>query len=249
VRLSLWHLSAILFAISGASAGAPSTPLREAIEAQAADPRIHGALQRLYAGGRPVWMRGLQPGPQAYALERVLQGAADKGLRAGDYWGPPWSERLERPTRTEEEANALDAALSAAAMRYVSDLADGRIDPQRVGADLDFLRGGIRLADVVRSLIDASDVAAALDAVEPQIPMYRRALLALQSYRELEKRDSGNQRIARAAKAASCVPGTTHASSVMEVLACRTRWRSWAAPRGSRMKPLHSPSCGTQSLH
>ncbi len=83
------HLAAFLLAVAGPHPYASTAPTRSrlyaAVEALAPDARIQKALEALYASGRPVWMRGSQPGPQACALARVLRDAANKGLRAEDY--------------------------------------------------------------------------------------------------------------------------------------------------------------------
>lgn len=76
-------------------------------------------------------------------------------------------------------------------MRYVRDIAEGRIEPRQAGADLAFVRERIPLARFVREqLIDAEDVPGALDALEPRLAMYRRALQVLQRYRDLAKSET-----------------------------------------------------------
>ena len=126
------------------------------------EPRICAALEALYLQPAPVWTPA-----QADAARAVLAAAAEKGLRPDDY-----------------AAAADDVALSAAVMRYAADVAEGRVDPRAMGADLAYPRERVDLAALVREAA-GGDVRQALQSVEPRLPMYRRALQALRDSRAI----------------------------------------------------------------
>ena len=142
-----------------------------------------------------AWVRDSRPTAKARAVIKLLQAADKKGLFAKEYDGPLWRKRLSslrRPHRRAPESKLLhfDLALTACAMRYVTDLHLGRINPQHphsalhitphIRKALDFLR--LRIAPV-------TDVEAALNALEPTFPPYRRLVKAVQQYQELVRLD------------------------------------------------------------
>ena len=81
------------------------------------------------------WVKGMEPTPQARQLIALMLQADKKGLSADDYDGPRWNDRLAKlkpPTRQPSEADAVkfDLALTVCAMRYVSDLHIGKVNPK-----------------------------------------------------------------------------------------------------------------------
>jgi L,D-transpeptidase YcbB len=134
-----------------------------------------------------VWIAGGRPTPQAIAVTRLFAGADAKGVNAIDYDGDRWTERLaavENAPSLETEAR-VDVELTATLMRYISDLHIGRVNPREVDFFLDVSQKKYDLPQLVSSLIDSSDIAAALEQVEPQFDGYRRLRDALVRYREL----------------------------------------------------------------
>ena len=138
-----------------------------------------------------AWVREGKPTEQALALVEILQDADQQGLRAEDYDASRWADRLAAlrgPHDNAEEAR-FDAALTICAMRYLSDLHVGRINPQHLGFEFDVSKKKLDLAEFVRErLVDASDLRAEAAAVAPPFPGYQRLRDALQHYIELEKR-------------------------------------------------------------
>ncbi|HKR63801.1 MAG TPA: L,D-transpeptidase family protein [Thermoanaerobaculia bacterium] len=158
---------------------APATPvaksLRALVEADASD--MHADLRNFYGpiGYRPVWTRNDRPTPQALAVAAELQNAAAKGLSAADYATLPLNNN----------AAAYDVALSASAMRYASHVSVGRVNPLRVGFELDANAKKPYLPAILTQLANANDPAALLASLEPQHEDYRRLLVALAKYRRV----------------------------------------------------------------
>ena len=142
------------------------------------------------------WLRDSEPTPQAVAIIRALQRAETKGLRPEDYDGPKWDERIEtlqqaRPA-PEPDLVRFDVALTVSTMRYVSDLHIGRVNPRLFHFGLDIDRKEFDLSEFLRlELVDAKDVNAVLETVEPPFPAYHRTIDALNRYLELARQDDG----------------------------------------------------------
>jgi murein L,D-transpeptidase YcbB/YkuD len=145
------------------------------------------------------WVKGMEPTPQAQQVITLLLKADQKGLSADDYDGPRWKDRLAKlkPTTrqpTEAEAVKFDLALTVCAMRYISDLHIGKVNPKHFAFALDDESKRYDLAEFLKDyVVNAADVAGALTHVEPSYPGYRRTIEALQTYMELAKKDDGEQ--------------------------------------------------------
>jgi murein L,D-transpeptidase YcbB/YkuD len=144
-----------------------------------------------------AWVQGSQPTLKARAVIKLLQAADDKGLLADDYDGSRWAERLaslETSGRRalEPELLRFDLALSICALRYISDLHLGRINPGRLHNSFDVAPDIRGPADFLwGKVVPADDVEAALDPVEPPFPAYRRLVKAVRMYQELARQDDG----------------------------------------------------------
>ncbi len=133
-------------------------------------------------GGALAWTAAGRPTPQAKAVIAKLEAADSKGLHAGDYDGGRWAARLaalERGAASAQPLADFDVALTVSAMRYVSDLHIGRINPERLGFHFDVEHKKYDLSALLEELVAADDVAARLDAVEPQYEYYRALQAAL----------------------------------------------------------------------
>src|SRR5512140_1411084 len=82
------------------------------------------------------WIHDGMPTPQALALVEVLQSAALDALDPDDYDASLGDEPLAR-LGSRSGQRAFDAALTAAAERYVSDRKTGRVHPRLGGAWLE----------------------------------------------------------------------------------------------------------------
>ncbi|HTR24286.1 MAG TPA: L,D-transpeptidase family protein [Terriglobales bacterium] len=172
-------------------------------------------VQKFYEseGNSSPWVEGMEPTPQAREVIALLLRADHKGLSVDDYDGPRWSDRLARlkpATRQPTESDALkfDLALTVCAMRYISDLHNGKVNPKRVAFALDDESKKYDLAAFLRDqVVGARSAADVLSQVEPSYPGYRRTLHALQAYVELAKKDDGEQ---LPAVKKAVVPGDTY---------------------------------------
>jgi L,D-transpeptidase YcbB len=143
------------------------------------------------------WVRGMEPTSQARQVIALLLQAEEKGLSAEDYDGPRWGDRLAKlkraaPQPSEADAARFDAALTVCAMRYISDLHIGKVNPKHFDFGLDVEAKKYDLPGFLKeNVIDASDVAGVLAQVEPPYPGYRRTIQALHTYLALAKEYDG----------------------------------------------------------
>jgi murein L,D-transpeptidase YcbB/YkuD len=161
---------------------------------------VSGILTPVFASAAlalsPLWFSGNHPTRQAIDLVTQMRNAEERGLRPSDYdignliHSVP---ELASPASASAAARALDPAdiprvdalLSLAAGRFVSDLHSGRVDPQRLGYDLDIRRPKFNTGPVLTRLANADSVARLLDGLEPQFLHYKLLKAALDRYRQL----------------------------------------------------------------
>jgi murein L,D-transpeptidase YcbB/YkuD len=149
-----------------------------------------------YAYSLP-WVRGMEPTAQAQQVIAILLQADQKGLSADDYDGPRWAERLAKlkpatSQPSEVDATQFDAALTVCAMRYISDLHIGKVNPKHFAFGFDIEAKKYDLPDFLKTnVVEASDVGSALAQVEPPYPGYKRTIQALHSYLQLAKESDG----------------------------------------------------------
>jgi murein L,D-transpeptidase YcbB/YkuD len=160
------------------------------------DYRLH--VQKFYGptGYIPAWIQNGQPTRQALGVIAILQQAGDKGLNAEDYDGSLWAGRVAhlRQPPSDSDLARFDAALTVCAMRYISDLHIGKVNPKFFHFGLDIEHNKYSLPDFLRQrVVDAQDVKANLDEVEPPFPRYKRTEDVLQRYVELARKDDGEQ--------------------------------------------------------
>lgn len=144
-----------------------------------------------------AWINGNQPTSQARAMIQILQDADKKGLRPEDYDASRWANRVAHleqstPPVLADDAVRFDVALTVSAMRYISDLHSGRINPKYFEYGLHVNRRSYKVAEFLRSqVVNAKEVSSVLDQVEPSFPAYRRTEVALAHYLELSKQGDG----------------------------------------------------------
>ena len=79
-------------------------------------------------------------------------------------------------------------------MRYVSDLHIGRINPRQYHFGLDIGGHDVDLSEFLRqNMVEASDIDAVVETIEPPFPAYRRTRAALNTYMELARQDDGER--------------------------------------------------------
>ncbi|HVO96925.1 MAG TPA: L,D-transpeptidase family protein [Bryobacteraceae bacterium] len=172
------------------------------------------------------WVKKLEPTQQARQMIALMLESGQKGLSADDYDASQWSGRLAklRPaTRLPSEADAakFDLALTVCAMRYISDLHIGRVNPKRLDFAFDEESKKYDLPEFLKDhVVSAGDVSAALDQIEPPYPGYRRTMRALQTYMVLAKKDDGEQLppVKKAIEPGSVYPGVPRLIRLLKLL-------------------------------
>ena len=151
--------------------------------------RPESAVRRR-VGRRLFWFDGEKPRP---ALEPALQAIArcnEVGLVPSDYDAAKltqkWTAMKTAGAATSPADRALfDVAVTVSAARLLQAVHWGRVDPRLVGFNYDVTSERLDLAAELRSARDGAGLPAALDAAEPQFPVYVRMVKALGDYRAL----------------------------------------------------------------
>jgi len=142
-----------------------------------------------------AWTRNGKPTTAAVELIQLFHGAANKGLQPEDYDASRWDGRLQalaNIAKRKDDSDAaqdtvaqFDVAMTICAMRYLEDLHVGRVNPQSLNFDIDAptKRAAFDVATLLNDhVVDANDVAAVAESVEPENPMYKAMEQALPSY-------------------------------------------------------------------
>jgi murein L,D-transpeptidase YcbB/YkuD len=150
------------------------------------------------SNGSLPWIYESGPSTQALAIIQILKNSDQEGLDPEDYDGPRWESRmaaLAQPCPApESDLVRFDVAVTVSAMRYVSDVHWGRLNPHLFHFEFDMDHASFDLSEYLRDkLVNASetDIEKAIEAIEPPFPTYHRTLSALRTYLELARRDDG----------------------------------------------------------
>jgi murein L,D-transpeptidase YcbB/YkuD len=150
------------------------------------------------AGGYGLaWSTNGQPTAQAKAMIEAFKQAQFKGLNPDDYDASRWDARMAKiapatASPTESDLARFDLALTVLAMRYISDLHVGRVNPQHFKFALDVGARHMDLADFLRSqVLPAQNVDAVIQTVERPHGGYRRAEATLARYLKLAAEGDG----------------------------------------------------------
>jgi murein L,D-transpeptidase YcbB/YkuD len=142
-----------------------------------------------------AWTIDGKPTQQAAAFIQLFQDAALKGLNPEDYDASRWPQRIEQ-IRKDSSDNAqdlivqFDAAVTISAIRYLSDLHEGRINPETLNWDIDVptKRAQFDVASFLNDKgVDSDNMPATAASIEPQNAMYRATENALPQYIALAK--------------------------------------------------------------
>jgi L,D-transpeptidase YcbB len=141
----------------------------------------------------PVWVRDGQPTPQAQAVITAFGVSRLKGLNPEEYDAERWPSRLNALKSAPGDATTVahfDAALTVSAMRYISDLHIGRVNPKHFKFGIDVAQKTYDLPQfLLQKLLPATNVPEVLNAVEPPYYGYQRTEAALQNYLALADQD------------------------------------------------------------
>jgi murein L,D-transpeptidase YcbB/YkuD len=160
---------------------------------------FRGQVMKFYEGGglSLAWIRGDRASPQALAMIEEFKKASMKGLEPEDYDASRWDSRLaniQSPGSPALEADRghFDLALTVCAMRFISALHVGRVNPQHLKFGLDLGPKKYDVAELLRTrVIEAADLNETINQVEPQYQGYRRAEAALADYLKLAAAGDG----------------------------------------------------------
>ncbi|MGB8413438.1 MAG: L,D-transpeptidase family protein [Candidatus Binatus sp.] len=138
-----------------------------------------------------AWIQNGNASPQARSMILLFQNASSKGLNPEDYDASRWDARLARlqppaPKASDIDLAHIDLALTVSAMRYISALHAGRVNPQHFKFGTVVGPKRYDLAELLRTeVLPASDIPAIIAIVEPNYDGYRRAEDALVSYSKM----------------------------------------------------------------
>jgi L,D-transpeptidase YcbB len=158
-------------------------------------PDYRQPVQELYeaVGYAPVWVRGGQATNQAQAIITAFEAGRTKGLNPEEYDASRWPQRLNALKNAPGDPTTVahfDAALTVSAMRYISDLRVGRVNPKHFKFGIDISQKTYDLSQfLLEKVVQASDVQQTLNGVEPPYYGYRRNEAALQTYLALAGQD------------------------------------------------------------
>lgn len=148
------------------------------------------------SGYAPAWLGDGKPTAQALQMIDILREADSEGLNAEDYDSSRWPERLARLQHRDSVSDEMhfDLALTVCAMRYVSGLREGRINPRYFNFELDADPKQTDLPMFVQQrLADGKDLKGELAGMEPPFEGYRELRKALLTLMPLAKRDDGEK--------------------------------------------------------
>jgi murein L,D-transpeptidase YcbB/YkuD len=154
---------------------------------------LQPAARAVYEGDdwKPIWLDDDEPTDEAKEVMAHLGAAAVWGLEPKDYDADrlAWEgERLQtKPRPTEEEAGHFDVGLTVAVMRYAREAYLGRVDPRRLGFELNVPPKPLDLPRVVEDLAEDSPEER-LDALDPPFPLFGRLVVALAEMRGVAER-------------------------------------------------------------
>jgi L,D-transpeptidase YcbB len=183
-------------------------------------------LLQLYQGSNfaPLWLGpNGQPTPQALAVIQALEDSRQKGLIPGVYDAGRWQGRvaaLKSKADPASEAN-FDAALTVCALRYISDLRVGRVNPKHFKFGIDIQNKKYNLPQfIAQDVIHAGNVQAILNAAEPPYAGYQRTEVALQRYLQLTAKGDGPllPEVAKTVTPGDGYPGTAQLAQRMQLL-------------------------------
>jgi murein L,D-transpeptidase YcbB/YkuD len=116
----------------------------------------------------PLWTRDEQLTPNAKSAITRLKNAEADGLDAADYPAPDFAGLTGAAALADGDIKLTNTLLS-----FARHLAAGRIAPARVVAEVDYGNHTPESADVLKKLVEASDIDAALDRFNPPHAEFR----------------------------------------------------------------------------
>ena len=136
-----------------------------------------------------VWFDGVRPSPQAERAVALLADATSHGLEPAEYEADRIARELDRARGGALDStarSALDRRLTAAMERYLTDLHDGRIEPEQLPRGyVAAKRAHFDAAVALRAAVANNRVEEAVREAAPRFAQYERLREALAHYRAL----------------------------------------------------------------
>ncbi len=131
--------------------------------------QIRSQVDSFYSGRNyaPIWITDGKANARANATIAYLGHVDADGLDPADYPVPNFSAITDPAALANAEIQ-----LTTSVITYAHHAAVGRVHWSRVSADIEYNEKAPDPADILAGIISASDVAATLDAYEPQTPGY-----------------------------------------------------------------------------
>lgn len=145
-------------------------------------PGVAAAASDAGQGAAALWVRDGQLTRQAHEVLDAMRRVEDFGLAAEDF--APLLAVIEADG-VSADPGRLEESMSAAALRLIDQLHDGRVDPRAAGYALHRRRAPLDRAAALRRLASADDALAVLETFEPRSSQYRALKQALARYRGL----------------------------------------------------------------
>ena len=141
----------------------------------------------------PAWVREGQATPQAIAVISAIESSQQKGLNPEDYDASHWPERMAAlkaaPGNADTVAN-FDFALTVSALKYLSNLRIGRVNPKPLESGIDLDQKHYDLPQfLVQKVLAGGNLPDVLNKVESQYLGYQRTEAALKTYLALAAQD------------------------------------------------------------
>jgi murein L,D-transpeptidase YcbB/YkuD len=132
--------------------------------------QVRAQIDAFYSGRNyaPIWTTDGKANARAKAAIGYLGQVDADGLNPADYVVPNFAS-ISDPSAL---ANA-EIQLTASVLTYARHAAVGRVHWSRVSPDIEYNEKAPEAADVLAGIVSANDVAAALDAYEPQTAEYK----------------------------------------------------------------------------
>lgn len=134
---------------------------------------------------QPIWLDANgQATDAALILVDFLRRADEHALPASKYRGDQLAQRLAGPGD-----RALEADLTAAFLAYAGDIESGVLDPGQIGDNLAIEVNRADPGALLAGAASAANMAAYLDGLAPQDPLYRRLVERYRAFRSIAGND------------------------------------------------------------
>jgi murein L,D-transpeptidase YcbB/YkuD len=135
-----------------------------------------------------IWVAGTSPTARSIEAARVLAEADKWGLNPAEYALSIPAASFDASDMRSRNAALIryEMALSARLLRYVRDVSDGRIDPNKLSGYHDLPVKPVNLLGVMQSLAASPDIRAYLLSRHPQMPEYQVLAAELEALRAAE---------------------------------------------------------------